>query len=63
MFFEVSIIEVLLFCWGVLATAYALKYRHDAKGMGVFIRCILENKALRDDLVSELEQFKRRFRT
>jgi len=53
---EVSITEVVLFCWAVIATAYALKYRQQEQGAKMFIRAILEDKQLRDTLVADFKE-------
>ena len=55
---EFSIGEIALFCWAVLATAYALKYKQEARAADLFIRVILERKDVRDKLVAEFEEFK-----
>lgn len=54
---EFSIAELVLFCWSVIATAYALKYKEDAKGANMFARLIIERKEVRDQLVAEYEKF------
>jgi len=53
---EVSITEVVLFCWAVIATAYALKYRQQEQGAKMFIRAIIEDKQLRDTLVADFKE-------
>ena len=55
---EFSIGEIALFCWAVLATGYALKYKQEARAADLFIRVILERKDVRDKLVAEFEEFK-----
>ena len=55
---EFSIGEIALFCWAVLATGYALKYKARAEGSDLFIRVLLERKDVRDKLVAEFEEFK-----
>jgi len=55
---EFSITEIALFCWGVLATTYAYKYKERAEGADLFVRVILERKDVRDKLVAEFEEFK-----
>lgn len=54
---EFSFAEIALFCWAVLATGYALKWKNRAEGADTFIRLILERKDLRDKLVAEFEEF------
>jgi hypothetical protein len=53
---EVSITEIVLFCWAVIATAYALKYRQQEQGAKMFIRAIIEDKQLRDTLVADFKE-------
>jgi len=53
---EVSITEIVLFCWAVLATAYALKYRQQEQGAKMFIRAILEDDKLRDTFVADFKE-------
>ncbi len=55
---EFSLTEIALFCWAVLATGYALRYRQEARGSDLFIRVLLERKDVRDKLVAEFEEFK-----
>jgi len=52
---EVSVMEIALFCWAVLATAYALKYRQQEQGAKMFIRAIMEDDKMRDVLVAEFK--------
>ena len=56
---EVSAIEIVLFAWAIIATGYALKYKSEARGADVFIKVLLENKEVRDDVVAKFEQFRR----
>jgi hypothetical protein len=56
---EVSTIEIVLFAWAIIATGYALKYKSEAKGADVFIKVLLENKEVRDDVVAKFEQFRK----
>jgi hypothetical protein len=57
---EFSLTEIALFCWAVLATGYALRYRQEARASDLFVRVILERKDVRDKLVAEFEEFSRR---
>ena len=54
---EFSVIEIALFCWGVIATAYAFKYKERAENADMFVRALFERKDLRDKLVAEFERF------
>lgn len=59
---EFSLMEIVLFCWAVLATGYALKYKAQAEGANFFARVLIEkieNKSVRDKVVAEFEEFKR----
>ena len=56
---EVSITEIALFAWAIIATGYALKYKSEARGADVFIKVLLENKEVRDDVVAKFEQFRK----
>jgi hypothetical protein len=53
---EFSLTEIALFCWAVLATAYALKYKQEAKGSNFLVQVILERKEVRDKLVADYEK-------
>ncbi len=55
---EFSFGEIALFCWAVLATGYALKYKQEARASDLFVRVMLERKDVRDKLVAEFEEFK-----
>ena len=53
---EVSVTEMVLFCWAILATAYALKYRQQEQGAKMFIRALMEDKNLRDTVVADFKE-------
>jgi hypothetical protein len=53
---EVSITEIALFCWAVMATAYALKYRQQEQSAKMFIRALMEDEKLRDTLVADFKE-------
>jgi beta-lactamase regulating signal transducer with metallopeptidase domain len=53
---EVSITEIILFCWAVLATAFALKYKQQERMSKLFVRALIEDEELRDKIVSEVKQ-------
>ena len=57
---EFSFGEIALFCWAVLATGYALRYRQEARASDLFVRVMLERKDVRDKLVAEFEEFNAR---
>jgi hypothetical protein len=53
---ELSVTDVLLFAWAAIATAYAFKYREEAHMHKYVIHKILNDKKLRDEMVSGYEQ-------
>jgi len=53
---EFSVTEIALFCWAVLATAYALKYKQEVKGSEFLARIMLERKEVRDRIVEAYEK-------
>jgi hypothetical protein len=53
---EFSLMEIVLFCWAVLATGYALKYKLRAEGADFFARVLIENKGVRDQVVEAYEK-------
>jgi hypothetical protein len=53
---EVSITEIVLFCWAVLATAYALKYKQQEMSAKIFIRALMEDEKLRNNLVADFKE-------
>ena len=53
---EFSITEIALFCWAVLATAYALKYKQELRGANFFTRMLIERKEVRDQVVEAYEK-------
>ena len=53
---EVSVTEIALFCWAVLATAYALRYKQQEQGAKMFIRALMEDDKMRDALVKDFKE-------
>jgi hypothetical protein len=53
---EFSITEIVLFCWAILATGYALRYRQEQRAANMFLRAILSNKDLREHMVADFEE-------
>ena len=53
---EVSVTEIALFCWAVLATAYALKYKQQEQGAKMFIRALMEDDKMRNALVADFKE-------
>lgn len=55
---EVTITEVALFVWAVLATGAWLKCREENKAATFFIRAFLEDEEVRDEIVADYKKFK-----
>ena len=53
---EFSLTEIALFCWAVLATAYALKCKAQTESADLFIQVLLERKDVRDQVVQAYEK-------
>ena len=53
---EVSITEIVLFAWAVLASAYALKYKQQEQGAKMFIRALMEDDKMRDTFVADFKE-------
>ena len=56
---EFSLTEIGLFCWAVLATAYALRYKQERRAADMFIRALLSDKEMREHIVADFAEFKR----
>jgi hypothetical protein len=53
---EFSLTEIGLFCWAVLATAYALKWKAQAESASTFAKILIVRKDVRDQVVAEYEK-------
>jgi hypothetical protein len=53
---EVSVTEIALFCWAVLATAFAFKYKQQEYGAKMFIKALLEDDKMRDAFVADFKE-------
>ena len=54
---EVSILEILLFAWAILATAMAFKYHHANWNTTCMIRAILSNESVRNRAVKSWQEY------
>jgi hypothetical protein len=54
---EFTFTEVILFAWGMVATAYAFKYNHDAEMAKFFVHKIITDESVRNDLVAAHAKF------
>ena len=53
---EVSITEIVLFAWAIIATGYALKYKQQEQGAKKFICALMEDDKMRDALVKDFKE-------
>jgi len=54
---EITLTEVALFAWAVLATAAAFKYKDEARMGKHMLRVFVENKEARDQLIAAHAKF------
>jgi hypothetical protein len=57
---EISLTEVWLFVWAFGATALWMDARSDAKTARTILRHFIENKEVREQMLSEFEKFKKK---
>ena len=55
---EVTLTELGLFAWGIIATGQALKYHHERNVTALMMREILENEGVRNDAIKKLKEWK-----
>ena len=53
---EVSITEIALFAWAIIATGYALKNHHENQKSNVFIHALMNDDALRNEIVNKYKE-------
>lgn len=56
---EVSLIEMVLFAWGMVATGFALKYKAQEHMAKTILRALLDDEKARTNMIAGYEQFKR----
>ena len=54
---EITLTEMVLFAWGVLATAAAFKYKDEARALKHMLVVFIESKDVRDQLIAEHDAF------
>jgi hypothetical protein len=54
---EVTLIEMVLFAWAVLATAAAIKYKDEARASKRMLVIFVENKEAREQLLKAHAKF------
>ena len=55
---EFSIAEIALFIWAILATAQAFKYRDELHKVNFVLKLMLNEEAIREDIVRDFKKFK-----
>jgi hypothetical protein len=53
---EVSITEIVLFAWAIIATGYAFKFKQDSQMGRRFVQALLEDEEMRDRLIAEYKE-------
>jgi len=56
---EFSIIEIVLFCWAVLATAYVFKYKEETQRLAFVLKVLLVDDEKRDQVVQDFKRFQK----
>jgi hypothetical protein len=56
---EFTLTEIVLFCWAILATGFALKYSHELLMTKFFIRKLITDEAVRTQLVAAYQTFEK----
>jgi hypothetical protein len=56
---EITMTELVLFCWAVLATGFMFKYRDEAKKHAFMVNLMLKDKKARDEIVSSFEEWQK----
>lgn len=49
---EVSITEIVLFSWAIIATGYAFKFKQDSQNSRRFVQALLEDDDLREKVIT-----------
>ena len=57
---EVSLTEVFLFTWAIIATGFAVKGKHDKDMVMKILQHFIENEGARTEILESYEQFKKR---
>lgn len=54
---EITLTEMVLFAWAVLATAAAFKYKEEDNRSRMVLMAVMQDKGLRDKLVAAYQDF------
>ena len=60
---EITLTEMGLFAWAIIATGFWLEARQDARVAKHVLRIFIENREARDNMVDAFEKFKKEGRT
>lgn len=55
---EITITELILFTWAIVATGFAYQYKEKHESLGFILNKILEDDETRNDMVSKFKQWK-----
>ena len=53
---EITLSEIVLFIWAILATGAWLKKKEESKAAKFFVRALLEDEELRETVVSDYKR-------
>ena len=55
---EVTITEIALFGWAMVATLYAFKFKHERNVAAYMIREFIEDESVRNEVIKKYEDWK-----
>lgn len=55
---EITITELVLFTWAIVATGFAYQYREQHQSLGFILNKVLDDEDVRNDMVAKFKQFK-----
>lgn len=55
---EITITELVLFTWAIVATGFAYQYREQHQSLGFILNKVLEDENVRNDMVDKFKKFK-----
>ena len=53
---EVSITEIALFAWAIIATGYAFRFKQDSQNGRRFVQALLEDDELREKVIVDYRE-------
>lgn len=54
---EITLTEIVLFAWAIIATAYALKFKQELGAAEFFVRKLITDEAVRTQWVNAYKKF------